>query len=98
MTATERATLEQLRQENQTLRAQVAKLEQTVRDLRDQNQRLQEKLDEQTRAAARQAAPFRRRESRKVPEAPGSGPAARTAIPGPTGPSPTTSTNTPRCR
>ena len=61
MTAAERATFEQLRQENQALRAQVAALEQTVREP-------QETLDEQTRAAARQAAPFRRRESKKVPE------------------------------
>jgi transposase len=61
MTAAERATLEQLQQENQALRAQVAALEQTVREL-------QETLDEQARAAARQAAPFRRRESMKVPE------------------------------
>jgi transposase len=68
MTAAERVTLEQLRQENQALRAQVAALEQTVRDLVDQNRQLQEKLDEQARAAARQAAPFRRRESNKVPD------------------------------
>src|ERR1700712_2901904 len=68
MTAAERATLEQLRQENQALRAEVATLEQTVRDLLDQNRQLQEKLDERARAAARQAAPFRRRESKKVPE------------------------------
>ncbi len=88
MTATERATLEQLRQENQTLRAQVATLEQTIGDLRDQNQRLQQQLDEQTRAAARQAAPFRRRDSRKVPHGsrkppgrPDCHPGARRAIP-----------------
>jgi transposase len=61
MTAAERATLEQLRHENQALRAQVAVLEQAIREL-------QQKLDEQQRAAARQAAPFRRRASRKVPE------------------------------
>jgi hypothetical protein len=68
MTAAERATLEQLRQENQALRAEVATLEQTVRDLLDQNRQLQEKLDERARAAARQAAPFRRRESKKIPD------------------------------
>ncbi|HEY2307932.1 MAG TPA: IS66 family transposase [Streptosporangiaceae bacterium] len=68
MTAAEWPTLEQLRQENQALRTQVAALEQTVRDLLDQNRQLQEKLDEQARAAARQAAPFRRRQSQKVPE------------------------------
>jgi hypothetical protein len=69
MTDAERATLEQLRQENQALRAQVAALEQTVRELLDQIRPLQEQLDDRIRAAARQAAPFRRRDSRKVPEA-----------------------------
>lgn len=68
MTASERAILEQLRQENQMLRARVAELEQTVRELLDQNRRLHETLDEQARVAARQAAPFRRRESRKIPD------------------------------
>src|SRR3954464_510973 len=68
MAAAERAILEQLRQENQALRAEVAALEQTVRGLLDQNRQLQEKLDERARAAARQAAPFRRRESKKVPD------------------------------
>ncbi len=68
MTAVERADFEQLRQENLELRAQIAALEQSNQDLRDQNRRLQDKLDELTRAAARQAAPFRRRESRKVPD------------------------------
>ena len=88
MTAAKRATREQLRQENQELRAQVAALEQTVRDLRDQNQRLQQQLDEQTRAAARPTAPFRRRDSQKVPEdsrkrpgRPPGHPGARRAIP-----------------
>src|SRR5438045_9290672 len=68
MTGAERAALERLRQENQELRAQVAALERTVQDLMDQNRQLQGQLDEQTRAAARQAAPFRRRPSRKVPD------------------------------
>src|SRR3954467_11392608 len=66
MAAAERATLEQLQQENQAMRAEVAALEQTVRDLLDRNRQVQEKLDE--RAPARQAAPFRRRESKKVPD------------------------------
>src|SRR5262245_22818126 len=68
MTAVERTTFTQLRHENQELRAEVAVLEQTVRDLLDQNRQLQEKLDEPARAAARQAAPVRRRESQKVPD------------------------------
>jgi hypothetical protein len=81
MTAAERATLEQVQQENQALRARVAALEQVVRELREQ-------LDERTRAAARQGAPFRRRESRKVPEGsrkppgrPPGHPGARRALP-----------------
>src|SRR5262245_10103141 len=68
MTAVERTTFTQLRHENQELRAEVAVLEQTVRDLLDQNRQLQEKLDEPARAAARQAAPVRRRESKKIPD------------------------------
>lgn len=43
-------------------------MEQTVHELLDQNRQLQEELDEQACVAARQAAPFRRRESRKVPD------------------------------
>jgi transposase len=62
------AILEQLRQENQALRAQVAALEETIRQLQGERQQLQEKLDEFQRAAARQAAPFRRPERTKVPE------------------------------
>jgi hypothetical protein len=68
MTASERAELERLREENRALRAQVAASEQTIQDLLEQLRQLQEKLDEQARAAARQAAPFRRRLSRKVPD------------------------------
>jgi transposase len=88
MTAAEGATLEQLRQENQALRAEVAALEQTVRDLLDRNRQLQEQLDERERAAARQAAPFRRRPSQKVPDGskkrpgrPPGHPGARRAVP-----------------
>jgi hypothetical protein len=66
MTSAERVILEQLGQENQTLRARLSELERTVRELLNQNQQLQEKCDQQAQAAARQAAPFRRRESRKV--------------------------------
>jgi transposase len=62
------ATLEQLRQENQALRAQVAALEETVQRLQTQCQQLQEALDAAQRATARQAAPFRRPERSKVPE------------------------------
>jgi transposase len=90
MRASERAELERVREENRTLHARVAALEQTVRELLDQNRQLQEKLEEQARAAARQAAPFRRRESRKVsdgtkkrPGRPKGHPGVHRAVPGP---------------
>ena len=63
-----RAIIEQLRQENQTLRAQVAALEQANEQLRRDLQAVRDQLDEAQRAAARQAAPFRRPERTKVPE------------------------------
>jgi transposase len=46
----------------------IAALEVRVRDLEAENRRLREQLDDAQRAAARQAAPFRRRESTKVPD------------------------------
>ena len=49
--------------------AAVAGLEQRVTDLTAENQALRDQLDESQRQAARQAAPFRRRDSQKVPEA-----------------------------
>jgi transposase len=61
-------SVEQLRQENQTLRALIAQLEQRIADLTTENAALRDQLDEQQRQAARQAAPFRRRDSQKVPE------------------------------
>jgi hypothetical protein len=63
-----RAIIEQLRQENQTLRTQLAALEQANQQLRRELQALRHQLDEAQRAAARQAAPFRRPERTKVPE------------------------------
>jgi transposase len=77
------ARVEQLGQEIQDLRATVVRLEQQVADLTAenqalhdqladltaQNQALHDQLDESQRQAARQAAPFRRRDSQKVPEA-----------------------------
>jgi transposase len=63
------ALVEQLRQENQALRAVVAALEKRVADLVAENRALHDQLDEAQRQAARQAAPFRRRDSKKVPEA-----------------------------
>jgi transposase len=55
------AIIEQLRRENAELRAQLAAA-------LEQNRQLQERLDQAERASARQAAPFRRRDSQKVPD------------------------------
>jgi hypothetical protein len=63
------ALVEQLRQENQTLRALIAELQQRVADLAAENRALRDQLDEAQGQAARQAAPFRRRDSQRVPEA-----------------------------
>jgi transposase len=63
------AQVEQLRQEVEDLRAALAGLEQQVADLTAENRALHDQLDESRRQAARQAAPFRRRDSQKVPEA-----------------------------
>jgi hypothetical protein len=63
------ALVEQLRQENQTLRALIAELEQRIADWAGENQTLRDQLDQAQGQAARQAAPFRRRDSQKVPEA-----------------------------
>ena len=59
------ALVEQLRQENRTLRALIAELEQRVAELSAENQALHDQLDEAQRQAARQAAPFRRRDSQR---------------------------------
>jgi hypothetical protein len=55
------AILDELRRENAELRALLAAAQEEIRHLR-------ERLDQAERASARQAAPFRRRESKKVPE------------------------------
>jgi transposase len=62
------ALIEQLRQENQSLRAVIVALEQRGADLAAQNKTLQDQLDEAQRPAARQAAPFRRRNAQRVPD------------------------------
>jgi transposase len=62
------ALVEQLREENQALRALVAELEKRIADLVAENKALRDQLDEANLQAARQAAPFRRRDSKKVPE------------------------------
>src|SRR5438270_8311158 len=55
------AMIDELRRENAELRAQLAAA-------LDENRQLRERLDQAERASARQAAPFRRRPSRKVPD------------------------------
>ena len=62
------ALSEQLRQESQSLRAIIAKLEGKVAALAAENKALHDQLDEAQRQAARQAAPFRRRDSKKIPQ------------------------------
>jgi transposase len=63
------ALVERLDQEVQDLRAAVAELERRVAELTAENRALSDQLDESRRQVARQAAPFRRRDSQKVPEA-----------------------------
>jgi hypothetical protein len=63
------ALVEELGREIQDLRATVAELERRVAELTAANRALQDQLDESRRQAARQAAPFRRRDSQRVPEA-----------------------------
>jgi len=60
---------ELLRLENQALRAVITELERRVADLAAENRVLRDQLEEAQRQAARQAAPFRRRDSQKIPEA-----------------------------
>jgi hypothetical protein len=50
------------------LLGRLAAFEQRVRELEEENRGLREQLDEAQRAAARQAAPFRRRQSKKIPD------------------------------
>jgi hypothetical protein len=51
-----------------SLQAEVAALRARVAQLEQEDARLRQQLDEAQRQAARQAAPFRRRDSRKIPE------------------------------
>jgi transposase len=59
--------IEQLRAENAQLRKQLADALSTVARLEQENRDLRLRLEELEKAAARQAAPFRRPESKKVP-------------------------------
>jgi len=58
----------QLRKELDRFRLRVAELEARVAELEAENRQLREQLESALRAAARQAAPFRRREAKKVPD------------------------------
>ena len=62
------ALINQLRQENEVLRSRLAELEKRIANLVAENKALRDQLDDAQTQAARQAAPFRRRESKKVPE------------------------------
>jgi transposase len=63
------ALIERLQREILALRALAATFEQRVTELVAENKALRDQLDDAQRQAARQAAPFRRRDSQKVPEA-----------------------------
>lgn len=58
----------QLQAENAQLRAENAEIRVQLTEALGANRQLQDRLDEAERASARQAAPFRRREPKKVPE------------------------------
>jgi transposase len=60
--------IEQLRQEIQSLRDIIDQQGRRIADLVAEDQALSEQRDEARRKAARQAAPFRRRDSKKIPE------------------------------
>ncbi len=65
----------ELRAENERLRARIKQLE-------DENRHLREQLEQAQRASMRQAAPFRREERRKVPEAQKKRPGQKPGHPG----------------
>jgi len=66
--ATVLARVDQFAQENEALRVRLAELEKRIADLVVENKALRDQLDDAQKQAARQAAPFRRRDSKKVPE------------------------------
>ena len=90
------AILEQLRQENQALRARVAELEEALGRLQRERQQVQDQLDEARRGAARQAAPFRRPERAKLADDRKKPPGASPDIPAHIARPPRTSTSRPR--
>jgi len=66
----------------ESLLQRIAELEQTVSALQAENCLLRERLEQQQRAGARQAAPFRRRDSKKVPEGEKKRPGRKAGHPG----------------
>jgi transposase len=62
------ARLEELERLVPTLYARINQLERENQQLRDENRQLRQQLEQAQRQAARQAAPFRRDERRKVPD------------------------------
>jgi len=64
--------IEALAEQVETLRKENRQLRQRVAELERENERLRDELDQPRREAARQAAPFRRREGTKVPPGGGS--------------------------
>jgi transposase len=60
--------IDELRREMAALRGDVERLREENHHLREENRQLREQLENAQREAARQAAPFRRRESKKVPD------------------------------
>jgi len=66
----------------ESLLQRIAALEQTVTSLREENRLLREQLEQQRRTNARQAAPFRRRETKKVSESEKKRPGRKPGHPG----------------
>jgi hypothetical protein len=62
------ARVRSLQLQNAELEARARTLEAENYELRAENTKLREQLEEEQRRAARQAAPFRRRDSKKIPE------------------------------
>jgi len=66
----------------ESLLRRIAALEQTVTLLHEENRLLREQLEQQRRTSARQAAPFRRRETKKVSESEKKQPGRKPGHPG----------------
>lgn len=76
------------------LLAWIVELEEKVRSLELENREPRDQLEEVKRKGARQAEPFRRRDSRRIPEEQKKRPGRPKGIPASIAKSPTTSMNT----